>query len=259
MDWNIVQDELQGEHSHPGIGLGHGNTMLLMDYLGGTEHDVDVIIYKRKLLGAFVSDNGPTRLPKFTETAAAMPTFLPEDKRQQLIMAAYQCCVEVGLVSGVFNVELKMSASGPKIIEINARMGGFYLRDWIKIVYNTDMLLCAFMIACNIKPVVPFVVPSVQMIGVMAVPSVHRKALSDPENARLMRLLEENGVIRVIRLDNELPPVSEDRYEEPYLNIAVMDANYENAKKKVIGVFNLLGLNTNEYQVEKFLNDFKKS
>jgi len=229
-----------------------------MDYIGGTEHDVDVIIYKRKLVGAFVSDNGPTRLPKFTETAAAMPTFLPDDKRRQLIVAAYQCCVEIGLTSGVFNVELKMTPTGPKLIEINARMGGFYLRDWIKTLYGVDILLCVFMIACDIKPILPVVVPDSQMIGVMAIPSAHRKALSDPVNTKLMSLLEENGVIRVNRLDQELPPASEDRYEEPFLNIAVQDANWETAKTKVTGVFSLLGLNTTEYQVEEFLRDFRK-
>lgn len=61
-----------------------------------------------------------------------MPSCLPNNKIEQLITAAYQCCTEIGLVSGVFNVEMKMTPTGPKLIEINARMGGYYLRDWIK-------------------------------------------------------------------------------------------------------------------------------
>jgi carnosine synthase len=42
------------------------------------------------------------------------------------VTAAHQCCTEIGLVDGVFNVEMKMTKTGPNLIEINARMGGFY-------------------------------------------------------------------------------------------------------------------------------------
>jgi carnosine synthase len=45
-DWTSVQEQLRGENSHPGIGLGHGKNMLLMEYVSGTEHDVDVIMYR---------------------------------------------------------------------------------------------------------------------------------------------------------------------------------------------------------------------
>ena len=49
-EWTVVQEELHGENSHPGVGLGHGKNMLLMDYISGTEHDVDVILYRYGIL-----------------------------------------------------------------------------------------------------------------------------------------------------------------------------------------------------------------
>jgi phosphoribosylamine-glycine ligase len=42
---------------------------------------------------------------------------------------------------GVFNVEMKMTKTGPNLIEINARMGGFYLRNWILTCYGIALLL----------------------------------------------------------------------------------------------------------------------
>ncbi|XP_052214299.1 carnosine synthase 1-like [Dreissena polymorpha] len=96
-----------------------------MEFYGGTEHDVDVVIYGNKLVGAFISDNGPTNFPSFRETAATMPSLLPPDRQAQLIVAAFKCCVDIGLSDGVFNVEMKMTARGPKLIEINGRMAGF--------------------------------------------------------------------------------------------------------------------------------------
>jgi carnosine synthase len=135
----------------------------------------DVVKLRRRLLCAFVTDNGPTRVPRFTETAAAMPSFLPRDKQCQLIAAAYKCCLEIGLVSGVFNVEMKMTSCGPRLIEINARMAGFYVRDWIRTVYSVDILFCAFAIACDVRPSLPRRLRAAgQMVGLMIVPSAHR-------------------------------------------------------------------------------------
>ena len=64
--YSHVQNTLQNEGDFGGIGLGFGNNMAVMEYLDGTEHDVDIVIYQRKMVGAFVSDNGPTRVPLFT-------------------------------------------------------------------------------------------------------------------------------------------------------------------------------------------------
>ncbi|CAC5390296.1 CRNS1 [Mytilus coruscus] len=123
-----IKHHLRLEVDHPGIGLGYGNDIMLMEKIDGTEHDVDVVICKRQLITAFFSDNGPTRNGSYTETTA-----LPLDRKGQPITAAYQCCTEIGLVDGVFNVEMKMTNTGTRLIEINARMDGFYLRDWIKL------------------------------------------------------------------------------------------------------------------------------
>ncbi|KAH3780178.1 hypothetical protein DPMN_157988 [Dreissena polymorpha] len=53
------------EADHPGLGLGFGAETLVMEYYVGTEHDVDVVIFGNKLVGAFISDNGPTNFPSF--------------------------------------------------------------------------------------------------------------------------------------------------------------------------------------------------
>ena len=215
--------------------------------------------FRRRLIGAVVTDNGPTRLPRFTETAAAMPSFLPTDKQRQLIVAAYKCCLDIGLVSGVFNVEMKMTATGPRLLEINARMAGFYVRDWIKTIYSIDILFCAFAIACDVCPILPDrPIPAGQLVGLMLVPSAHRQALSTPTTHRVLNLLEENGVIRINYIEPVLPPPNCDRYEEPYANVAVLDRDADSALTKIAAVFDLLGLNTDQYPVEEFLRDFRK-
>ncbi|XP_016154354.1 PREDICTED: LOW QUALITY PROTEIN: carnosine synthase 1 [Ficedula albicollis] len=142
--------DLRDDADHPGIGLGWGNAMLLMEYVPGTEHDVDLVVFEGRLLGAWVSDNGPTRVPAFLETAACLPSCLPADRQAQLVRAALECCRACGLRDGVFNVELKLGPAGPRLLEINPRMGGFYLRDWIREVYGPDLLLAAVLVALGV-------------------------------------------------------------------------------------------------------------
>uniref|UniRef100_U3KCI6 ATP-grasp domain-containing protein n=1 Tax=Ficedula albicollis TaxID=59894 RepID=U3KCI6_FICAL len=147
--------DLRDDADHPGIGLGWGNAMLLMEYVPGTEHDVDLVVFEGRLLGAWVSDNGPTRVPAFLETAACLPSCLPADRQAQLVRAALECCRACGLRDGVFNVELKLGPAGPRLLEINPRMGGFYLRDWIREVYGPDLLLAAVLVALGALALAP--------------------------------------------------------------------------------------------------------
>ena len=238
-----------------GVEDGYETTMVLTDYIEGSEHDVDVILYRGHLVAGFVGDNGPTRIPKFIETSFTMPSLLPEEKQRQMIVAAHQCCVGIGLVNGIFNVELKMTPTGPKLLEINARMGGSYIRHNILALYDVDLLFCAFMIACDVKPFVNKVRASKHVVGMNVVPAVHRAALSDPGNLQKIRMLEEKGEIAVTRSEENLPPSDDEgNNERPLWNIAVADKDPEVARSKLIDLSNQLGFNTEEYQVDRLLS-----
>jgi carnosine synthase len=252
--YKMITTELTSEEDHPGIGLGHGNDMMVMDYISGTEHDIDIVIFKRKLVAAYVSDNGPTRPGSFTETAACMPSCLPEDKVGQLITAAYQCCTGIGLVNGVFNVEMKMTQTGPKLIEINARMGGFYLRDWIKTCYDVDLLLCSFMIFCGIRPVIPLNKPRCQLMGIICVPSVHHKTLTNPRIQALIGILVKQGLVRYNPIEEGMEVSKE--FEEPCCSIAVSAENVQKARIALLEMCKVLNISTPEYDVASFLRDF---
>ncbi|XP_074087046.1 carnosine synthase 1 [Macrotis lagotis] len=250
-----ISQDLQGEADHPGIGLGWGNAMLLMEFVAGTEHDVDLVLFSGKLLGAFVSDNGPTRLPGFTETAACMPSGLAPERQAQLIQAAYQCCLGCGLLDGVFNVELKLTAAGPRLIEINPRMGGFYLRDWIQELYGVDLLLAAAMVACGIPPALP-ARPRARacLVGVMCLVSQHLRALSSTASREALQGLHERGLIRLNLLEEELLP---GEYEEPYCSIACSGSSPGEARQRLLGLCQGLGIDCPNYPVAHFLSHFK--
>ncbi|GAB5578162.1 carnosine synthase 1 isoform X2 [Prionailurus iriomotensis] len=250
-----ITRDLQGEADHPGIGLGWGNAMLLMEFIEGTEHDVDLVVYGGRLLAAFVSDNGPTRLPGFTETAACMPTGLAPEQEAQLVQAAFRCCLGCGLLDGVFNVELKLTRAGPKLIEINPRMGGFYLRDWILELYGVDLLLAAAMVACGLRPALPSH-PRARghLVGVMCLASQHLQALSSTASRETLQALHDQGLLRFNLLEEVLVP---GEYEEPYCSVACAGPSLAEARLRLLGLCQGLGIDGPHYPVAHFLSHFK--
>lgn len=250
----IAQD-LQGEADHPGIGLGWGNSMLLMEFVEGTEHDVDLVVFGGRLLTAFVSDNGPTRLPGFTETAARMPTGLAPEQEAQLVQAAFRCCLGCGLLDGVFNVELKLTWAGPRLIEINPRMGGFYLRDWILELYGVDLLLAAAMVACGLRPAVP-TRPRARghLVGVMCVVSQNLQALTSSASRESLQAMHDRGLLRLNLLEESLVP---GEYEEPYCSVACAGSSPAEARHRLLGLCQGLGIDGPHYPVAYFLSHFQ--
>ncbi|NWI38792.1 CRNS1 synthase, partial [Picathartes gymnocephalus] len=248
--------DLRDDADHPGIGLGWGNAMLLMEYVPGTEHDVDLVVFEGRLLGAWVSDNGPTRVPAFLETAACLPSCLPADRQAQLVRAALQCCRACGLRDGVFNVELKLGPAGPRLLEINPRMGGFYLRDWIREVYGPDLLLAAVLVALGVPPVLPArPAPRTHLAGVMCLGSEHGETLAGGGGMEALRELHGRGLVRLNRLFEE--PEGAGEYEEPLLSVACAGATLAEACERLLGLCQGLGIDSPRYPVEHFLSHFK--
>lgn len=253
-----IAHDLQGEADHPGIGLGWGNSMLLMEFIEGTEHDVDLVLFGGRLLAAFVSDNGPTRLPGFTETAACMPTGLAPEQEAQLVQAAFRCCLGCGLLDGVFNVELKLTRTGPRLIEINPRMGGFYLRDWILELYGVDLLLAAAMVACGLRPALPtHPRANGHLVGVTGLVSQHLQVLSSTASQEALQALHDRGLLRF----NQFASLEEVRvpgeYEEPYCSVACAGPSLAEARLRLLGLCQGLGIDGPHYPVAHFLSHFK--
>jgi len=46
-----------------------------------------------------------------------------------------------------------MTPMGPRLVEINARMGGFSIYHWLRRLYDIDLVHLAIMVACGVRPV----------------------------------------------------------------------------------------------------------
>jgi len=132
--------------------------IMIEEYLDGPEVDVDIILSDGECQYANVIDNGPTFEPYFAETWAAIPSLMePPSRVLELRDMAVASLKRLGLTDGVFHVELKYTPRGPRLIEVNARMGGGPTQTIHKLVYGVDLVVEQLMIAVGIpsRPPVP--------------------------------------------------------------------------------------------------------
>ncbi|KAK7499709.1 hypothetical protein BaRGS_00009050 [Batillaria attramentaria] len=262
-----VQNNLRSDEDYPRVGLSHadGHCLAMMPRLMGTEHNVDVVMFDGHLMAAFVTDHGPTHVPLCQQTAAAMPTMLSPEAERELIAGVAACCRGVGLKTGVFNVEMMMTPRGPRLIEINARIGGYYTREWIRRFYDVDMLLMALMAACGVRPVATnsplggYSNDKVrkdhgQLIGIMVYPTRHEEALATTATPEYMQRLHDKGVIFFTQNEPQVEKGDQD-FEEPYANLAVHAPTLEQARAKLLGTCQALGLESEE-SMAYILQDF---
>jgi len=115
-------------------------TVLLEQYLDGTEVDIDVVMSDGDWVYAAVSDNGPTLEPYFNETWAVSPSLLPREEQVALKELAVGSVKALGFESGVFHVECKYTSTGPQLIEVNARMGGGQVHECNLQTWGVDLV-----------------------------------------------------------------------------------------------------------------------
>ncbi|KAL8582293.1 hypothetical protein ACOMHN_037050 [Nucella lapillus] len=276
-----VQNTLVDEQDHPGIGLGHGRCLMLMPRLQGTSTAWIWCCTRGTCWPPSCPTTAPPACPSAWRRPPSCPSLLLPEQKQQAISAAATCCRALGLHTGVFNVELMMTPCGPRPVEINARMGGFYLRDWIRLTYNVDLFHLALMTACGgIRPVVPgsssleeihtdwdkdhLVTDKVKdgvdpgkgyIMGIRLFPSRHSQALATKASPQHLSLLHQKGHVVFSQFEPEVQYPSHTGFEEPYGNLAVRASSVPKARTKLIDVCTGLGLETEE-SMQELLSDF---
>ncbi|KAK7499881.1 hypothetical protein BaRGS_00008972 [Batillaria attramentaria] len=287
---------LHDEHKDRSYILGgnYKRSCVLMEYLEGSEHCVDLALYHGELVCAFVSDKGPPIPPNVFKTVITMPSLLPDEKLEPVITAAFECCKALGLSHGVFDVDIMLTKSGPKLIEINPRMGGYCQREFILQCYNVDLVHLSCMIACNIRPhfalldgssesgekfaVLPsrasrvslssvgeeFVltesamhaVPSnhSHMVGMYVFPWRHGKALKTTATPEILQRLHDDGELFFICYDHQ---VREYDHEIPFCSVAVKAESFVKARDKMVAICQRIGLEADDVSLEELLDYFK--
>ncbi|KNC79057.1 hypothetical protein SARC_08544 [Sphaeroforma arctica JP610] len=146
-------DEISGNaflSYNPGVSDGG---IVCEEFLEGDETDVDCLLSPgegNKAVYRNVCDNGPCVPPFFVENRENAPSLLPDDAQTQLKDYAESCLRAFGFTVGCFHVECMWTKKGPRLIEVNPRMGGGPVPQFHMDAYGVDMYLNFFLALCDI-------------------------------------------------------------------------------------------------------------
>jgi biotin carboxylase len=80
--------------------------------------------------------------PPFRETGYVVPSTLAEGDRRAVLEAAGAALRALGVTDGVTHVEVKLTPDGPRVIEVNGRLGG-YVADLVRQARRVDLIRLA--------------------------------------------------------------------------------------------------------------------
>lgn len=136
--------------------LASGTMIMAEEYIDGNEVDIDMLLQNGKLKFWSMSDNDATREPYFVETGQCIPSRLSTAQQNELVELAEETLERLGVENGCIHFEAKYSSRGPIPIEVNLRMGGDEVYDFVKTAWGVDLVEKAALIALGeyIRPLV---------------------------------------------------------------------------------------------------------
>ncbi|GAA2586264.1 hypothetical protein GCM10010399_15350 [Dactylosporangium fulvum] len=141
----VVEEMLVGCPSVAGPDLG--------DYVS-----VEMLLWRGTVAYQMLNSRLPLKDP-FRESGFFVPGLLPAAAEAEVYRVAEAACRALGLEDGWTDVELKLTADGPVVIEVNARLGG-YVATLLYRSYGVEAVRMAFDVAAGRRPVAPTGGPS---------------------------------------------------------------------------------------------------
>lgn len=157
-----------------------GTEMVIEEYYDGDEFDIDILLSDGVAVYAKVSDNWACWEPWFQETGTNCPSLYPEAKQEELIRLSVDTTLSLGFRYGCFHVECKYTSRGPRLIEVNARMGGVSVRDCNLFAWGIDLVEEHAMSMLKI-PIRPLIDKPKQFMAESAINAPYTGTLNDDD------------------------------------------------------------------------------
>ena len=103
---------------------GRRGDVIMEEYLEGPEVSVEVMVVDGTPHVLAITDKLTTGAPHFVEMGHSQPSRLPMAAQEAISDLACRAALAVGIVNGPAHAEIILTAKGPKMVEIGARMGG---------------------------------------------------------------------------------------------------------------------------------------
>ncbi len=115
-----------------------GSSLVLESWIEGHKYDVDLLLDDGKVVYGHATDD--LELCGLRDVRRLAPSDLDPAAEGELIDFAARCVTALGFRRGTFNVEVKRTPDGPRLIEVNGRLGGYSTTDIHHEVWGVDLV-----------------------------------------------------------------------------------------------------------------------
>ncbi|GAB7029056.1 ATP-grasp domain-containing protein [Streptomyces sp. NPDC021749] len=126
--------------------------VLLEELLDGPEVSVETVSYGGTTQVVGITDKSVGGAPAFVETGHMFPAALPPADREAAERTARQALEALGLDDVVAHTEIKLTADGPRVVEVNPRPAGNRITELIRHVTGIDLAAAGVDVALGREP-----------------------------------------------------------------------------------------------------------
>ncbi|QNS08251.1 ATP-grasp domain-containing protein [Streptomyces xanthii] len=126
--------------------------VLLEEFLQGPEVSVETVSYAGSARVVGVTDKSVGGAPAFIETGHMFPAALPAADVEAAVDTAVRAVKALGLDEVVAHTEIKLTADGPRVIEVNPRPAGNRITELVRHVTGIDLAAAAVDVALGRQP-----------------------------------------------------------------------------------------------------------
>lgn len=127
--------------------------VVVEEYMNGPEVSVETISIEGDCHVIQITDKLTTGAPHFVEMGHSQPTKYNKETVQKIIEITKAANKAIGIKNGPSHTEIIITAEGPKIVEIGARLGGDNINTHlVPLSTGVDIVECCIKIALGQKP-----------------------------------------------------------------------------------------------------------
>lgn len=113
---------------------------LVEEYLPGLELSAEMFSVAGTATCVGLTRKSVGGLPHFVETGHVFPADLPDDVAADVVGTVERALAAAGWEFGATHVEVKLTPTGPAIVEINARLAGGMIPELVRLATGIDLL-----------------------------------------------------------------------------------------------------------------------
>jgi biotin carboxylase len=127
--------------------------IVVEEFMEGPEVSVETLSIEGEVHIIAITDKITTGAPRFVEMGHSQPSLLPVETKEKIKVVATAAINAIGIENGPSHTEIIVTKSGPKIVELGARLGGDNITTYlVPLSTGVDMVECCIKIALGEKP-----------------------------------------------------------------------------------------------------------